>query len=131
MTSAVKTPNRRQKAEAAGRNAERLAELMLLIKGYAILERRYKTKLGEIDLIAQKGGVIAFIEVKHRATLDAALYAVTPTQSRRIQGAASLYMANKWRGANIPEQRFDIIVTGARSWPFSMWPYHVMQAWHA
>lgn len=126
----MKRPNRRQRAEAAGRSAERIAEIMLRLKGYAILERRYKTKLGEIDLIAQRGDVIAFIEVKHRATLSAALYAVTQTQSQRIQGAANLYMAKR-RAPDDPEQRFDIIATGARPWPLRFWPYHVMNAWYA
>lgn len=121
-----KNLNRRQRAEADGRRAERLAEVALRLKGYRILERRFKTKLGEIDLIARKGKVICFIEVKHRRSVDAALYAVTPAQSRRISGAANLYMSTADRrfGTADLEWRYDIIVTGA-----SLWPRHIANAW--
>lgn len=117
---------KRQKAEADGRRGERLAELALRLKGYSILERRFKTKLGEIDLIARKGNVICFIEVKHRSNVDAALNAVTTAQSRRINGAANLYMATADRrfGKDDLEWRFDIMVTGA-----SLWPRHSVDAW--
>lgn len=117
---------KRQKAEADGRRGERLAELALRLKGYRILERRFKTKLGEIDLIARKGNVICFIEVKHRRNVNAALNAVTKEQSRRINGAANLYMAtaNRRFDKDDLEWRYDIIVTGA-----SLWPRHIVDAW--
>ncbi len=113
----------RRRAELAGRRAETLAALYLQLKAYAILERRYKTKLGEIDLIARRGNVIVFIEVKHRKSLDGGLYAVTPAQTRRIDAAANLYMA-RLRGSEAHERRNDIIVTGAR-----VLPHHIKDAW--
>jgi putative endonuclease len=114
---------KRKQAERSGRRAETLAALFLRLKAYAILERRYKTKLGEIDLIAKRGNAIIFIEVKHRKTLDAGLYAVTPAQTRRIDAAANLYMAHL-RGSDSYERRNDIIVTGARAIP-----HHIKDAW--
>lgn len=126
MPKSPKRSNSRQRAEADGRRGERLAELALRLKGYRILERRFKTKLGEIDLVAHKGDVICFIEVKHRRSVEAAMNAVTPAQSRRINGAANLYMATAHRrfGHDNFEWRYDIIVTGA-----SLWPRHVIDAW--
>jgi len=57
---------RRQIAENAGRKAENYAAFYLRLKGYQILEKRFKTRQGEIDLIARKGGVLVFTEVKKR-----------------------------------------------------------------
>ncbi|MEE9347892.1 MAG: YraN family protein [Robiginitomaculum sp.] len=113
----------RKRAELAGRRAETRAALFLQLKAYVILERRYKTKLGEIDLIARRGNVIIFIEVKHRKSLDAGLYAVSPAQTRRIDAAANLYMA-QMRGSDSYERRNDIIVIGARALP-----HHIKDAW--
>jgi len=114
---------KRQKAEAAGRRGERLAALAYRLRGYRILETRFKTKIGEIDLIARKKDVIIFIEVKHRATIDAGVYSVTSAQSRRIDGAANLFMA-KYRGADHCERRNDIVITGA-----SRFPHIIKDAW--
>ena len=119
-----KVKGKREIAEAAGRRGERLAALWLQLKGYRILERRFKTKIGEIDLIAQKGRAIVFIEVKHRKTADAAFYSVTDFQADRISNAAQLYMGKIYRTQPEAEMRFDIIVTGAQ-WR----PIHVKDAW--
>lgn len=115
---------KREIAEAAGRRGERLAALWLQLKGHRILERRFKTKIGEIDLIAQKGRAIVFVEVKHRKNADAAFYSVTDFQADRISNAAQLYMVKIYRSQPEAEMRFDIIVTGAK-WR----PIHVKDAW--
>jgi putative endonuclease len=60
----------------------------LMAKGYRILARRFRTPYGEIDLVARRRNVLAFVEVKARASLDDAAYAVTPRQRRRIIDAA-------------------------------------------
>lgn len=115
----------RKKAEAAGRRGESLAALWLQLKGYQILKRRYKTKLGEIDLIARKGKCIAFIEVKHRSTVAMGLDSVTPRQSRRIENAAQIFMDSRAVSGFLDyERRYDIMVTGAR-WR----PVHIADAW--
>lgn len=73
--------------------AEWYGALWLRLKGYKILERRYKTPVGEIDVIAKKGKLIAFVEVKYRPTLDEAAFSITRTQQMRIRRAASYYLA--------------------------------------
>jgi putative endonuclease len=73
-----RAPNsKRTAAEKRGRTGETLAALYLRLKGYRILARRVRTPVGEIDLIAEKSGVIAFVEVKARTQADTALSAVT------------------------------------------------------
>ncbi|MFP3339830.1 YraN family protein, partial [Micrococcus sp. SIMBA_131] len=62
----------RQKAYRLGHRGEWLAAIALRLKGYRILARRYRTKLGEIDLIARRGDLVAIVEVKARPTVEAA-----------------------------------------------------------
>jgi hypothetical protein len=69
---------RRRAAYRRGHASESLAAWRLRLVGYRILARRYRTKMGEIDLVARRGCVIAFIEVKYRNELVAGLEAVTP-----------------------------------------------------
>ena len=66
----------RQKAYRRGHRGERLAAAALMLKGYRILARRYRTKLGEIDLIARRGNLVLFVEVKARRTLMKAMEAI-------------------------------------------------------
>ena len=91
----------------AGIWAEYVAAAFLMLKGYRILKLRYKTKVGEIDVIAWRGGVISFIEVKYRATLDDACAAVLPQSTIRIRRAAEHYLLGK--GAESASVRFDVI----------------------
>lgn len=63
----------RQRAERRGRRAEKIAAWFLRAKGYAVLARRYKTPVGEIDLVARRGRTLAFVEVKARKEGEAAL----------------------------------------------------------
>ncbi|MDO8411619.1 MAG: YraN family protein [Phenylobacterium sp.] len=74
-------------ARRSGRRAEAWAALWLMARGYRILGFRLRTRLGEIDLLAQKGRVLAVVEVKSRTTLEAALAAVTPEQRDRLRRA--------------------------------------------
>src|ERR1041385_1064297 len=99
----------RQAAERRGHSSEKLGAFWLRLKGYRILERRLKTRAGEIDLIAAAPfGPVCFIEVKARGLARTAAESVTTTQQARIARAASLYLAGRpqlsRRGA-----RFDII----------------------
>lgn len=79
----MSTPSRRV-AERKGHRAEILAALFLQLKGYPIIERRFRSRAGEIDLIAPRGRRLAFVEVKARATADEAVFAVTPRPQARI-----------------------------------------------
>ena len=67
-----------------GLSAEARAAAYLMAKGYRILAKRFRTPHGEIDIVARKRNLVAFIEVKARASLDEAAYAVTPRQQARI-----------------------------------------------
>lgn len=84
----------RRQRERMGRWAELIAAAVLCLKGYRILARRYRSKAGEIDLIAVRGRRLAFIEVKRRPTMDAAEAAKTFRQARRIARAAEQWV---WR----------------------------------
>lgn len=94
MTSAgAGERKQRQKRERAGRVAEHMAAALLMLKGYRILARRVKSRLGEIDLVAVRGRRLAFVEVKARATLADAQAAIAPWQARRLAIAAEHWMA--------------------------------------
>lgn len=84
----------RRRRERSGRIAELIAAVYLLAKGYRILARRHKTPLGEIDLIAVRGQRLAFVEVKQRASTDAAEAALTVRQAQRVARAAERWV---WR----------------------------------
>tara|TARA_R110002020_G_scaffold224599_1_gene434269 strand:- start:142645 stop:143016 length:372 start_codon:yes stop_codon:yes gene_type:complete len=113
----------RQRAERRGRAAETRAALWLRLKGYRILETRLRTPVGEIDLIAKKGKVVAFIEVKARAKRDDALGAVTPASWQRIARAADVWMARRPRYAE-HGWRYDLIALQP-----GRLPVHVRDAW--
>ena len=98
----------RKHAERKGRLAENLAALFLTLKGYRILERRWKSKTGEIDLIARKGQTLVFVEVKSRQDHAAAREAVTWQSRRRIERTASGYLSRK-RLQPMPPCRFDVV----------------------
>ncbi len=88
------TPERRPDSQARrrndrrGRRAEWIAALFLQAKGYRILAKRVRTPVGEIDIIARKGSDLVFVEVKARATLDSAIFALHPAALRRIEAAS-------------------------------------------
>lgn len=107
---------KRQKAERRGHRAESAALLLLRLKGYRLLARRFKSYHGEVDLIMRRGQTTAFIEVKARTTHDDAVTAVTMYQSRRIAAAAALWMARD-RIAAQSFCRFDIVAVNSYFWP--------------
>lgn len=79
---------KKQAAYRKGLTAELKAEMLLRQAGWQILERRYKTKQGEIDLIAERDQTIVFVEVKARRGVEEGLFAITPRSQRRIANAA-------------------------------------------
>jgi putative endonuclease len=84
----------RQRHELRGRVSELLAAAVLRLKGYRILERRHRSRAGEIDLIAVRGKRLAFVEVKLRPTIEAAEIATTGRQATRMARAAEQWV---WR----------------------------------
>ena len=82
-------------ARLSGRRGEVLAALWLMARGYRILGFRLKTRQGEIDLLAVRGWVLAVIEVKRRATIEAALEAVGHEQRERLRRAGQAVAASR------------------------------------
>ena len=96
---AIGAPKSRAKRRAHhfGLRAEWLAAAWLIAKGYRILARRFVVAGGEIDLVARRGQTIAFVEVKARGDLDAALEAIGATKRRRLSIAARVWVThNPW-----------------------------------
>lgn len=93
MTPAPGPDRRRQRAYRRGRRAEGVAALWLRLKGYRIVARGYRCPAGEIDIVARRGGLLAFVEVKQRDRLDQAAEAVTRHQRRRVESAARSFLA--------------------------------------
>lgn len=114
---------RRRRREARGRRAELLAALALRLRGYRVLARRWRSPVGEIDLIVARGRTIAFVEVKARDSLDAAAESVSPHQRRRVARAAAHFLAGRPRLAD-RDLRFDVVLVAP-----GRWPRHVPAAW--
>ncbi len=105
-----------QRAFWRGHYAEYAAAAYLLAKGHRILARRFKTRIGEIDLIVKRGRRVVFVEVKHRATIEDCQAAVTPLTRRRVHGAADLWLARHGPFQNF-DLGFDLIFIVPRHWP--------------
>ncbi len=113
--------NQKKRAYLKGQRGEWIASLYLRCKGYEILESRFKTPLGEIDLLVRKGKTLVAVEVKSRESLENAAYSITPYQQRRIERALLYYLSRK----NLPMAlRFDVILIA----PWK-WPHHILDAW--
>ena len=108
----------RRAALAAGGGAEGAAVLLLRLKGYRILARRYSVRGGEIDVIAMRGRTIAFVEVKLRASLDDALVAISPEKRRRISRAARAFVSRQ-RATHLT-YRADAIFVAPWRWPLHL-----------
>lgn len=106
----------RRKAYRRGHRGEWLAALALMLKGYRIVARRYRTKLGEIDLIARRGDLVLIVEVKVRASLLEAMDAIAYQSERRIEGAADLWLARQPDFGRL-SVRFDMVAVLPRRWP--------------
>ena len=112
----------RRAAYRHGHLAEALAAALLLVKGFKLLARRYKTPLGEIDLIVKRGRTIAFVEVKARAFERDALESVGRAEERRMVDAADLWLAKHPDAAGL-DLRYDMVVVA----PWRL-PKHVPDA---
>ena len=109
-------PRDRKKAHGLGILAERVAVVILRLKGYRVLARRYQVRGGEIDIVARRGDTVAFVEVKVRPSLDEARTAIDFVKRRRISRAARSWLASNpwaapltWRG--------DAVYVAPWRWP--------------
>jgi len=110
-------------AEKRGRQGERIAAWWLRLKGWSILARRVRTRAGEIDLVARRGAMVAFIEVKTRRS-DAALdEAIDERRLGRVAAAAEAVAANWLQPGD--DMRIDVMLLapGQR-------PRHLENVWH-
>ena len=108
--------SKRLGAELFGRRGETLAAWYLRLKGYRIVAMRVKTPVGEIDLIAHRFGLTAFIEVKARQSRAEEAVALAAVNTSRISRAAQYYVARHPALAETP-LRFDVIFLAPRTWP--------------
>jgi putative endonuclease len=113
---------KRQEAEARGRRAERFAATWLRLKGWRILATRVRTAAGEVDLVAKRGNLVAFVEVKSRATAAELDHAIDEYRLRRVAAAAELLIPRfALDGEDI---RVDVILLAPRTLP-----RHIENAW--
>jgi len=119
----------RQRAHRLGHAAEWRAVWRLRLAGFSILARRYKTKLGEIDIVARRGDLLIFVEVKARVDFLSAVDALGGRQFGRVSRAASLFLARHPRYAAC-SVRFDAVVVSGPLWR-QLWPRHLPDVWRA
>ena len=123
-TKAENTAARRARYRR-GIRSEYIAVFWLRLKGYRILASRRRTPVGEIDIIARKGKMVSFIEVKRRNTIDQAAAAIPHHQRQRIARAA-LY----WLGKNPRFETFEMSLDVILMAPLKM-PVHIKGAFEA
>ncbi len=115
--SPSKTPSdKRLKAHRGGHRAETVAALLLQAKLYGIRDRRFKTPVGEIDLVAQKRNLIVFVEVKLRTSSGDEATALEAVNQSRISRAADYWLARHPAEAG-KDFRFDVIFLAPGRWP--------------
>ncbi|MCB9992602.1 MAG: YraN family protein [Hyphomicrobiaceae bacterium] len=106
----------RQAAERAGRTGERLAEWLLRLKGFQIVARRFKSPAGELDIVARRGSLLVFVEVKTRRGNAEKAEALEAVAQRRIIAAANAFLSRHEDLATC-DIRFDVIFVAPRKWP--------------
>lgn len=117
-----RSPDQRRAAETSGRRGERLAAWWLRLKGWRILDRRVRTPAGEVDLVARRGNLVAFVEVKSRRTAAELDHAIDQRRLARVAAAAEVLMP-RYAGPG-DDIRVDVILLapGTR-------PRHIENAW--
>lgn len=107
---------RRQDAFRLGLSAESRAAAYLMLKGFRIAAKRWRSTAGEIDIVARRGTLLIFVEVKARPKLDDAAYAISDRQKQRIASAAAAWLAQHPEDAR-RDIRFDAVLVAPKSWP--------------
>lgn len=113
---------KRVEAEKHGRSGEGRAALWLQMKGWQVLDRRRKTPLGEIDLIVKRGRVVAFVEVKWRASAAELDHAIDERRLSRVAAAAEA-VAHDY-AADGEDIRIDVLLLAPGTFP-----RHIVNAW--
>jgi putative endonuclease len=109
MRKPVEEPSQKKlKAYRRGFVAEYKAALLLLLKGYRIVNLRFRTRAGEIDIIARKRDLVVFVEVKARRDEQVAIDAVSAATQMRIRAASNVWLSRQSDYARL-STRYDII----------------------
>jgi putative endonuclease len=116
---------KRQAAFKLGVSAEGRAALLLAAKGYRELARRWKSPVGEVDLVVRRGRTLVFVEVKARPRIDDAAWSVLTRQKRRIVAAAEAWLAAHPEHAGY-DIRFDAVLVAP-----GRLPQHLVAAFEA
>ena len=116
---------KRQAAFKLGVSAEGRAALLLAAKGYRELARRWKSPVGEVDLVVRRGRTLVFVEVKARPRIDDAAWSVLTRQKRRIVAAAEAWLAAHPEHAGY-DIRFDAVLVAP-----GRLPLHLVAAFEA
>ncbi len=114
---------RKRGAQRFGRRSERLAAWFLRFKGYRIVGTNIRLPGGELDLVARRGRVLVFVEIKARADDAVLAEAIAPRQWQRIAAAAEQFVARRPGYAGL-DRRFDALFLVPRRWP-----RHMADAW--
>ena len=112
----------RRAAELSGRDGETRAAWFLRMKGWRILDQRVRTPAGEIDLVAKRGNLVAFVEVKTRKTGAELDFAIDEYRLSRVAAAAEMLAPRYARDGE--DVRIDVVLIAPRSWP-----RHIENAW--
>jgi putative endonuclease len=112
----------RRKARAFGLRAESLASLWLRLKFYRIVARNFAAPGGEIDIVARRGSVVVFVEVKARPRMDMAQEAIGAVKVARISRAARMWLARNGWAADLVLRGDAIFISPRRP------PLHVVDA---
>jgi putative endonuclease len=114
---------KRQRAERGGRRAERLAAWWLRFRGWRILAMRARTPVGEVDLVARRGRILAFVEVKARSTETGAAWALDDYRLRRVAAAAEALMPRYMKAGDTVRIDAMFLI------PWRL-PRHLANVWH-
>jgi putative endonuclease len=112
----------RARAERRGRRGETLAAWYLRLKGWRIVARRVKTPRGELDLVARRGRMVAFVEVKWRNTAAELDLAIDEYRLRRVAAAAEAVAVRFVQAGD--DQRIDVLLLAP-----GRLPRHIVNAW--
>ena len=111
------------RTERFGRVAECLSLVLLRLKGYRVIARRFRSPAGEIDLIVRRGRLVAYVEVKARRDIASAAASLGTAQRRRIRRTAEHFLKGRPDLAEL-DHRFDVVQVA----PWSV-PGHIVDAW--
>ncbi|MEO9468502.1 YraN family protein [Parasphingorhabdus sp.] len=110
-------------AEKRGRRAEKIAATWLRLHGWRILAERVRTSNGEVDLIAKRRGMVAFVEVKARSRPEDLDLAIDQHRLKRVAAAAEILFPEYCPDGE--DARIDVILVAPRRWPT-----HLTNVWH-